>query len=276
MANDVRFEFAATTDIGRVRLQNEDCVAISASHGFAILADGMGGYSAGEVASSIAVEVVKSMLERELAAESDGGQASPEAPRRSVEQLLNDAIQAANMAIMMAANAEAGHAGMGTTIVVAVFDHGAISIAHVGDSRAYCLRRGKLAQLTRDHSLLQEQIDAGLIHPEWARYAQNKNLVTRAVGVGYALEVDVKTYPVEAGDLYLLCSDGLSDMLTLEEMNFALAERSPSLQASCSNLIKRANENGGYDNVSVVLMRESRSLLGDEPSLFDRIWNWFL
>lgn len=274
MANDLKIEFAARTDTGRVRQQNEDCIAVSPSHGFAVLADGMGGYSAGEVASSMAVEVVRAWLERELVPSGVGEQVSASAPTRHVAQALNDAIQTANSAILRAASADVGHAGMGTTIVVAVFGNGVINIAHVGDSRAYRLRRGGLVQLTRDHSLLQEQIDAGLIHPEWARYAQNKNLVTRAVGVGPEMDVEESTCPTEPGDVFLLCSDGLSDMLTHEEMLAALSDNESSLEEACNALIERANANGGYDNISVILMREGQSAIEEEPSLLGRIRKW--
>ena len=193
---------------------------------------------------------------------------------RPVGQVLNDAIQMANTAILEAASAEAGHAGMGTTIIVAVFGNHAVTIAHVGDSRAYRLRRGELVQLTRDHSLLQEQIDAGLVHPEWARFAQNKNLVTRAVGVGPDMEVEENTYSTEPGDTFLLCSDGLSDMLTHAEILTALSEHESSLEEACNVLIELANANGGYDNISVILMREGQSAIEDEPSLLGRIRKW--
>lgn len=274
MSNDLRLELAARTNTGRVRLQNEDCVAVSPSRGFAVLADGMGGYSAGEVASSIAVAVVRAVLERELAPRDVEEQVSTRAHARVVEQVLNDAIQTANTAVLEVASTEAGHAGMGTTIVVAVLGNGAITIAHVGDSRAYRLRRGEMVQLTRDHSLLQEQIDAGLIHPERARYAQNKHLVTRAVGVGLSVEVEVNAHSTEWGDVYLLCSDGLSDMLTNEEMLAVLTRRGTSLEASCNMLIECANESGGYDNISVALMRVGQPANPEEPSLLDRIRSW--
>lgn len=274
MANDVKIEFAAITDAGRVRLQNEDCVAISPSHGFAVLADGMGGYSAGEIASSMAVEAVKSILERELLPWDADEKRRCTVPHRFLDQALDDAIQTANTAILEASHAEPGQMGMGTTIVAAVFGQSTITIAHVGDSRAYRLRQSELVQLTRDHSLLQEQIDAGLIHPEWARYAQNKNLVTRAVGVGTDMEVEVNNHHTQTKDLYLLCSDGLSDMLTKTEIHALLACHTWTLQEICEALVERANENGGYDNISAVLLRVQASQKGEEPSLFDRIRNW--
>lgn len=274
MANDVRLEFAAMTNTGRVRLQNEDCIAISPSYGFAVLADGMGGYSGGEIASGIAIDVVKSVLESQLSCPQANLLASPASNARPLPQLLDDAIQTANTAILQAARAEPEHAGMGTTIVVAVIGHGTITIAHVGDSRVYRMRHGELVQLTRDHSLLQEQIDAGLIHPEHARFALNKNLVTRAVGVGRDMEVDTQECALEPSDVYLLCSDGLSDMLTDDEMAAILSDRSAPLQSICEALVAYANDKGGHDNISVILigLQQTREEGGH---LIKRICKWF-
>lgn len=274
MANDVRLEFATLTDTGRVRLQNEDCIAISRPYGFAVLADGMGGYSGGEIASGIAINVVKTVLESQLPDPQADLPTLPVSTTRTLPQLLDDAIQMANTAILEAARNEPQHAGMGTTIVVTVVGHDTITIAHVGDSRVYRLRHGELEQLTRDHSLLQEQIDAGLIHPEQARFALNRNLVTRAVGVGPELAVEVNTHHVQAGDVFLLCSDGLSDMLTSEEIFAVLSDGLMPLQATCDMLVERANENGGHDNISVVLIRKEQSRGEKEPGLLGRIWNW--
>lgn len=273
MAHHLRLEFAAKTDTGLVRSHNEDCVAISPEHGFAILADGMGGYQAGEVASGIATAVLKESLEEGLARLSDKWphlQGSGQ-----VHQLMEEAIHRANNTILDAARAESRYEGMGTTLVAALFRGDTVTIAHVGDSRAYRLRQGDLLQITKDHSLLQEQLDAGLISPEWARFSAIKNLVTRAVGVGPDMEVEMHDHHVEAGDLYLLCSDGLSDMLAEQEMSEILLEnkRQP-LNNACEMLVQKANDNGGRDNISVILI----NVLLDSPqagSLLDRVLHWF-
>ncbi|GAB3539200.1 Stp1/IreP family PP2C-type Ser/Thr phosphatase [Noviherbaspirillum agri] len=271
MTNDVNLEFSAKTDTGRVRLQNEDCVAICPEYGLAILADGMGGYSAGEVASRIAVDAVISILERRLA----GSRAAvaDSRPVQAIAQLLDEAIHAANGAVLEAADTQPKYAGMGTTIVAAVIRDGRITIAHVGDSRAYRYRAGKLVQLTRDHSLLQEQIDAGLIEPKWVRFAQNKNLVTRAVGVDAEMDVEVHDYDAQPDDVYLLCSDGLSDMLMSEEIEEILSRQAGTLKSRCESLVKQANYNGGYDNISVVLIN-LQSSQQEQPCFLGRVWSW--
>ncbi|MGB6054002.1 MAG: Stp1/IreP family PP2C-type Ser/Thr phosphatase [Burkholderiaceae bacterium] len=243
-------EFAALSDTGLLREQNEDRVAVSAEYGLAVLADGMGGYSAGEVASGIAVDVIRQTIENRLR------RRWHRLPRASaMQQLLGGAIELANSAILNTARRRPEYAGMGTTIVAALFHHERVVIAHAGDSRAYRLRDGAILQLTRDHSLLQEQLDAGLISPEEARIAEHKNLVTRAVGIDPALEVELHEHRIAAGDLYLLCSDGLSDLLPEPEIvELALAAGS-NLQQAAAALVQRANDYGGRDNISVILAR---------------------
>jgi PPM family protein phosphatase len=252
MKPDAGLEFAVLTDTGLVRPHNEDSVVISPEYGIAILADGMGGYSAGEVASSIATSVLKVTLEEGL--DRLQRQSNLRLHRnRQIYQLLTESIQHVNSGVLDAARIEPQYNGMGTTLVTALFQQDKVTVAHVGDSRAYRFRQGELVQITRDHSLLQEQIDAGLVNPEWARFAQNKNLVTRAVGVGPDMEVEIHDHHTEPGDLYLLCSDGLSDMLTSKEIVYSLTNCRSSLEAACSALVRQANANGGYDNISVIL-----------------------
>lgn len=271
MTNDVKLEIATKTDIGRVRLQNEDCLAVSPEYGFAVLADGMGGYSAGEVASRIAVEVLKSTLERELGILQS--EPDEDALIRKLATLLDNSIQEANLAILRAARENINYSGMGTTIVASVIVRDRFVVAHVGDSRAYRLRLGALTQLTRDHSLLQEQIDAGLIDPEWAQFARHKNLVTRAVGVDAQMGVEVHDYWVQPGDVYLLCSDGLSDLLTVEEMESLFASTKGALQLTCDALVSQANERGGHDNISAILI-SVQSGPEQQSTIFDRIRSW--
>jgi PPM family protein phosphatase len=272
MKPDAGLEFAAQTDTGLVRSHNEDSIAISPAYGIAILADGMGGYSAGEVASSIATSALKVALEAGL--DRLQRQADLRLHRsRQIHQLLVDSIQHINSQVLDAARAEPQYNGMGTTLVAALFHHGKITVAHVGDSRAYRFRRGELVQITRDHSLLQEQIDAGLVDPEWARFAQNKNLVTRAVGVGPNMEVEIHDHHTEPGDVYLLCSDGLSDMLSVEEIIYLLMNSPSSLEAACNTLVRQANDNGGHDNISVILIMVHYHSI-EAGGLFTRILRW--
>ena len=273
MTNDAGLEFAEKTDTGLVRSQNEDAIALSPAHGFALLADGMGGYNAGEVASRIAIGVTKSTLEDGFAHMQPHPLDAFRQRNKQLHQLVADAIQRANTAILDAAREEPEYKGMGTTLVAAVFRGDRLTIAHVGDSRAYRFRQGEIQQITRDHSFLQEQIDAGLIDAESARFSQNKNLVTRAVGVAAAMEVEIHDHQTKAGDIYLLCSDGLSDLLAAQEINEILETNQQSLDAACEALVRRANDNGGFDNISVVLARV-RSIDSSPAGLLARILNW--
>jgi PPM family protein phosphatase len=260
MTNQHNAQFVARTDPGIVRKNNEDAVAISPLHGLAILADGMGGHNAGEVASAIAVDVIRQALEQHLP--EMASEAAPSAQAPTLQQLMLEAIERANAAIIQAAQNEPQYRGMGTTLVLALLQPGRITIAHVGDSRAYRFRRNQLAQLTRDHSLLQEQMDAGLLNPESARLSRNKNILTRAVGIDYLFKVEMHEHQTEPGDLYLLCSDGLSDMLTDSEIRDILMRLGASPDLASAVLINSANGNGGHDNVSVILIK-----IGSDTSL---------
>jgi serine/threonine protein phosphatase PrpC len=241
-------EFHGATDTGRARSNNEDSVAIDEPSLLAVLADGMGGYNAGEVASSMATEFIKAELGRWLS------EASANASDADVRRAMDICVDNANRAIFNAANSNPQYAGMGTTLVVAVFRDGRLLMGHVGDSRGYRLRGGKFAQITHDHSLLQEQIDSGLITPEQAATSTNKNLVTRAVGVEDTVLLETHLHDVLPGDLYLLCSDGLSDMLDDDSIAKLMAS-SEALPDVADALIQAANDAGGRDNISVVLAR---------------------
>lgn len=242
-------EFFSATDVGRARDNNEDSVALDQSVGLAVLADGMGGYNAGEVASQMLTSFICAELGRWL--KESGGSARATDVRRAMDICVDNA----NRAIFNAANTNPRYAGMGTTLVLGVFLEEGLLLGHVGDSRAYRLRNGQLTQISRDHSLLQEQIDAGLLTPEEAVYSSNKNLVTRAVGVEDAVMLELHLHEVQPGDIYLLCSDGLSDMLDDATLcQLLLNHRSLPLAARA--LIDAANDMGGRDNIAVVLIRD--------------------
>ena len=241
-------EFFSATDTGRARNNNEDSVAVDDATALVVLADGMGGYNAGEVASGMATSFIKSELGRWLS------EASQNATDTDVRRAMDICVDNANRAIFNAANSNPQYAGMGTTLVVGVFRDSRLLMGHVGDSRAYRLRGGRMSQITHDHSLLQEQIDSGLITPEQAAYSANKNLVTRAVGVEDTVLLETHLHDVLPGDTYLLCSDGLSDML--DDENIAqLLTSSEALPEVAGALIGAANDAGGKDNISVVLAR---------------------
>ena len=247
-------QIAGMTDPGMVREHNEDSIFFDAAQGLVILADGMGGYNAGEVASGMATSLLSTALTAAFAATppyaSGAESATPVAGR-----ILKEKIEEANLAVLHAAQTQPQCAGMGTTLVAAVFYDNRLTVAHIGDSRLYRLRGDEFGTITRDHSLLQEQIDSGMITPEEARFSQNRNLVTRALGVEANVNTEVNDFPVEIGDIYLLCSDGLNDMVDDEEIKLTLQTLSANLELAATQLVQMANDNGGRDNVSVILVK---------------------
>lgn len=262
-------EVATATHSGMVRSHNEDSIAADADAGIAVLADGMGGYNAGEVASGIAVELIRTELKAAL-----GSRKPEELNGQGAEQLIVEKTGRANNAIYQAAQSQPQFSGMGTTLVVAVWSDNRMSVGHVGDSRLYCLRGEVLEQITRDHSLLQEQIDSGMITREQARHSQNKNLVTRAVGIDPEVDTEVHTYPVQPGDIFLLCSDGLSDMVTDEDIQLTLSSLQANLPLAAQQLVQQANDNGGRDNISVILVRVTQDFAA-RTGMLDKLKAWF-
>lgn len=261
-------EIATATHSGMVRSHNEDSISADATVGLAVLADGMGGYNAGEVASGIAVAMISAEMKKALAA------AGGEFDVTAAVKLVGEHAVRANNAIFQASQSQPQYAGMGTTLVVALWHDDHMIVGHIGDSRLYRMRASKLEQVTRDHSLLQEQIDSGLITKEQARHSQNKNLVTRAVGIDPEVEPEVHAYPVQVGDIYLLCSDGLNDMVTDEDMELTLSSLQANLPLAAGQLVQQANDNGGRDNVSVILVRVLKSFPA-RSGLVDRLKSWF-
>lgn len=254
MKIDEALEIVSQTHSGMVRSHNEDSVACEPACGLVVLADGMGGYNAGEVASGMAVSVVASEIRQRLfsAMPTDIDRATGE---ELGVLLLRENIQKANASIFHAAQSQPQYSGMGTTIVTGLFYDNRVAIGHIGDSRMYRLRGDALETITRDHSLLQEQIDAGIISVEDARLSRNKNLVTRAVGIDAEVEAEVHVHDVMVGDIYLLCSDGLNDMVEDEDIESVLNAFQNNLPLAASQLIELANDNGGRDNVSVILVK---------------------
>ncbi len=268
-------EMATCSDPGRVRTNNEDAVLANPQLGLAVLADGMGGYNAGEVASAMATAVLGSELEHAFAIRLPSEITENE--QTWAREALVDVIARTNAAIYQAALSNAKYAGMGTTLVAVQFYDNRLSVAHVGDSRLYRLRDATLSPLTRDHSLLQEQIDSGMITPEQARFSQNKNLVTRALGVDTTVEAEVGEYEALPGDIYLLCSDGLNDMVEDEEIELTLTALSANLPLCAMQLVQAANDNGGRDNVSVILIKikEAFPVARVVGNWLGRVKSWF-
>lgn len=250
-------EIVSQSHQGMVRSHNEDSVAFDTALGLVVLADGMGGYNAGEVASGIAVSVlvaeVKHSLQSVQAEEADAFSGED-----TGAVLLRDNVQKANASIFHAAESQSQYAGMGTTIVVGLFYDDRVAVAHVGDSRMYRLRGDVFESITRDHSLLQEQLDSGMISKEDARTSKHKNLVTRAVGIDAEVEPEVHVYPVQVGDVYLFCSDGLNDMIVDDEIGATLRMLKANLPLAATELVQLANDNGGRDNVSVILVKVNK------------------
>ena len=239
------------TDVGKVRDHNEDAVASDLSIGLLVLADGMGGYKAGEVASEMAVLLVAAEITQAM---QDNAQAWLEKSELLLEShMLKSAVEQANAAIYQVSQHEPQCAGMGTTLVAGLFTNNKLIVGHIGDSRMYRLRDGALVQLTEDHSLVQEQINAGLITKEQAQTSSNKNLVTRALGIEPEVELELQELEVEVGDFYLLCSDGLSDMVSDAEIAETLREANGNITHAANRLVHLANEHGGVDNISVML-----------------------
>jgi protein phosphatase len=251
------FEIVSATDPGMVRSHNEDSVAADPSTGVVVLADGMGGYNAGEVASGMATTVIITEMQQILANLSPT-QVDPQTHQEVAARIVREQVLKANSSIYQAAQSQAQYAGMGTTLVVCLFFDNRVLVAHLGDSRLYLMRGSEFKQVTRDHSLLQEQIDAGLISPEQAKHAQHKNLVTRALGIDPSVEPEIHEYPTKPGDIFLLCSDGLCDMVDDEDIGMAVQALGANLNLAAQQLVQMANDNGGRDNVSVILVRVLR------------------
>jgi protein phosphatase len=236
-------DIVAESDVGRVRRNNEDALAYDADRGVAVLADGMGGLDAGEVASRIAVDRIMDLLAEGLAERGS-----------NPETLINRAVQAANLDICT--RGQETQVDMGTTVVAWLLTtQGQCFIAHVGDSRAYRMRQGELKRLTSDHSMVQQMIDDGILGEAEALTAPNRNVITRALGLDVKVSVDVRSWVHMPGDLYLLCSDGLTDLIPEPEISQVLEEGARELASAADDLVSRANEAGGHDNISVLLIR---------------------
>jgi PPM family protein phosphatase len=264
-----RFDMASATDVGRVRAHNEDSISADPDIGLATLADGMGGYKAGEVASGIAVAMVPAEIRKLIES-----QLLPGANGETVRKVVVEQASKVNTAIYAAAQNQAQYSGMGTTLVIAYWHGNHVTIGHLGDSRCYRLRGDAIDALTRDHSWIQEQIDAGLMTYEQARASKKKNLVTRACGIDPDVVPEVHTHDVLPGDIYVLCSDGLYDMVPDENIHLTVSSLKSNLPLAAQQLVQQANDAGGRDNISVILVHVLN--VARAPSgFFARLKNWF-
>ena len=268
-----KLNFIGLTDTGKVRPHNEDAIGTDLDVGLVVLADGMGGYKAGEVASALAIktvtETVSAGIKEARKMKSTESGYSPETV------LLRNAVAKANKVINETAKNQPQCEGMGTTIVACMYYDNKVSIAHVGDSRLYRLRRDQFEQVTLDHSLLQELVSRGFYTPEEARKSLNKNLVTRALGIEPTVQVDVQEDVMLVGDIHLLCSDGLSDMVEDADIHLTISTFNANLDMAAQQLVRMANDNGGRDNISVVLAQAAKSF-ETKKGLLNRFFNeWF-
>jgi serine/threonine protein phosphatase PrpC len=263
-------EAAGLTDVGSVRQYNEDCIVFDAANGVMVVADGMGGHRAGEVASRMATELLLTAL-RERVAEfrSDDDH---DAPRLTVEQ----SIIRANAEIFAAAQAQATYFGMGTTLALAVFYDRRVTLAHVGDSRIYRLRFNRLQLLTRDDSLLRDQVELGLIAAADAGGSHNRNLVTRAIGIEERVTPHMRDEEVLPGDLYLLCSDGLNDLVDDNDIELIINSLKSNIPLAVHHLVQAAKDNGGHDNISAILVRlHEAEPVANGGGWLARMLSWF-
>jgi len=255
----MRTRYAARTDLGMRRTHNEDCYCILESEALVLVADGMGGHAAGEVASALVTTEVAGFYHQTHKRLPNPWPFECQPQLTELEKRLVCGFKVANQKVFEAANSELGRRGMGTTLVAAALEGDRICISHVGDSRAYRIRDGEIVRLTRDHSLLEQFKE---INPEMTREEEDrfphKNVITRALGLNDFVEVDVKTHDLLPGDIYLLCSDGLSGQLPDEEM-LEMISGSTDLARTVGELIERANEAGGNDNITAVLVRCART-----------------
>ena len=261
------------TDIGLVREHNEDAIGIDENIALAVLADGMGGHRGGEMASAITVSTVLDIITKNHKKINSGD--SDEKTGYSMESLaIHNAVSQANKNVHDSSQENAQYRGMGTTVVVVMFYDNRFTVAHVGDSRLYRLRDGELEQITRDHSLMQELIDRGFYTPEQARKSLNKNLVTRAIGINNDVQIDIQEDIAMVDDIYLLCSDGVNDMIEDHLIKSALLDNSDDLETAAAELIRLANEHGGKDNISALLVKPIKSFPA-KNGLFSRIFDIF-
>ena len=251
----LRYVAAAKTDVGQKRQGNEDRFCLDPTLGLYVVADGMGGHAAGEVASRLAVETIQEWMGKYLSG-ADAAIVGPAAATGSAEaNFLLSSIRLANRIIFDSAKDRREYTGMGTTVVAVLAHDDRFVLAHVGDSRIYRIRRDHIVQISRDHSFVQEQVDNGMMSAAEAHQSQYRHMITRALGLKESVDVDLTEEPARPGDVLLLCSDGLSDLLDDEDMLVAVRDHAGDLDQACQALVDRANAKGGDDNITVLVVQ---------------------
>jgi protein phosphatase len=248
----MRITSCGITDVGVKRTNNEDNYLINDELNLFVVCDGMGGHAGGEFASAIAVNTVEEVLS-DLETSPEIEAAREDGAVEVMRERLRYAIRLAGKRIFEKANAEPEYRGMGTTCLVLLVDGANAFVAHVGDSRGYIVRDGRIEQLTEDHSLVNEKIRAGLLTPEQARHHKLKNIITRSLGYTEDVEIDIQVRALRRGDRFLLCSDGLSNLVEPGELGEAVRSLNP--QDAARRLVQLACERGGDDNITAVITR---------------------
>jgi protein phosphatase len=271
----MQLSFAGKTDVGRKRKNNEDAFGYNKSIGLFLLADGMGGHLSGEVASKIAVDTILENLNSNLKRDDKkriGVHKKAISPKANK---LVSSIKFSNQIIYKTSQEKPEYHGMGTTLVSLLFLERTVILAYVGDSRIYLIRNSNIEQLSKDHSLVQEQLQRGIITKSEAETSEYKNIITRALGAESTVEVDTDEILVTKGDLFLLCSDGLTDLVNNEEI-LNIINNEKDLNVACNNLTDLANNYGGKDNITVVLVKveDFKKNRNNLYSLIFRLFNW--
>ncbi len=251
----MRLTSAGRTHVGMKRAHNEDSLRLFREENLFIVADGMGGHASGEVASQMSVETLAEFFRATSEDDEVTWPYKMDKGRKYEENRVITGVKLSNRKIFESASRDAKLKGMGTTIVVSFFVNGGVYVGHVGDSRVYRFRTGKLIQLTEDHSLLNDYIKMKNLTPEEIEAFPHKNVIVRALGMKETVQVDVHHEIPQSGDVYLLCSDGLSGMVSDEQMESILRDEDGDLDRKCERLIDAANANGGSDNITVILAR---------------------
>lgn len=263
----LEYESASASHKGMLRDHNEDSFLVDPALGLYIVADGMGGHQAGDVASKLCVEAVHRKLRQALETPVDDAGA--------LGKLVLDALNQANESIRRSPGFDRQKPNMGTTIALVLTRGDTAIIAHVGDSRVYRLRGDAFQPLTRDHSFLQAQVGSGFVSQDEARLSHNRNLVTRALGMDESVAADIGHSRVSSGDVFLLCTDGLNTMVSDEDIKLVLSELRENPDLTCRMLVEVANDNGGHDNVTVALLKANDVLFAaPPPSLWRRLFGW--
>jgi len=250
---------AGQTNVGRKRSHNEDNLLLVTAENLFAVADGMGGHASGEVASQLAVETLSDFFKRTSENDEITWPFREEKGLKYEENRLVTSIKLANLRIFETAHSEPRLKGMGTTIVGALFTNGTAYLGHVGDSRAYRIRDGAIEQLTEDHSLLNDYIKANKLSAEEIDAFPHKNVIVRALGMRESVQVDISRLDPQNNDLYVLCSDGLSGMITDPEILNIVDAAAADIEGACNALIDAANEQGGVDNITCVVVKISES-----------------